>query len=205
LRLESLKSIISLEIPTNRIFYDKKSSVLSVEIIDFMFVGIYKKSVRLSLILNDIFTSLGDTQLKRADVSFVDFVTNTRIPETTKLKNLKLLSKKKLEKKEEKPEDKGELMVEEKEIEYEIEEEPEEKPTFRDAIEEELFKFREEEILDEDLEELRSFDDDVKFKDEYIEEEKALKRDERKSEKFRRIKEAPKALQYLHPLLLQKF
>ena len=193
MRLESLKSIISLEIPTNRIFYDKKSSVLSVEIIDFMFVGIYKKSVRLSLILNDIFTSLGDTQLKRADVSFVDFVTNTRIPETTKLKNLKLLSKKKLEKKEEKPEDKGELMVEEKEIEYEIEEEPEEKPTFRDAIEEELFKFREEEILDEDLEELRSFDDDVKFKDEYIEEEKALKRDERKSEKFRRIKEAPKA------------
>jgi len=118
--LESLKSISSLEIPTNKIFYDKKSSVLSVEIINFMFVGIYKKSARLSLILDDIFASLGDIQLNRVDLSFVDFVTNTLIPETSKLKNLKLLTKKKPEKKKEKPKETQELKDEDKEILYEI-------------------------------------------------------------------------------------
>ena len=38
-KLETLKSISSLKIPTNKIFYDKKTNVFSAEIINFMFVG----------------------------------------------------------------------------------------------------------------------------------------------------------------------
>ncbi|MFX1567143.1 MAG: hypothetical protein ACFFCV_02115 [Promethearchaeota archaeon] len=199
MKLESLKTITGLAIPTNRIFYDKKSNVISVEIMDFMFVGIYKKSTKLSLILNDIFASLKDVQLNRTDISIIDFVTNTKIPETTKLKNLKLLSKKKSEKKVEKPEEKKELMVKEKEIVFETEEEPEEQLTLKDAMEKELFKLKEDKAFDQDLEELSSYDDDVKYgegyyeEEEYYEEEKVLKREEIKSEESRRMREAPKA------------
>ncbi len=170
--MESLKSISSLEIPTNKIFYDKKSCVLSVEIIDFMFVGIYKKSTRLSIILEDIFASLGDTQLNRIDIYFIDFVTNTRIGETTKLKKLKLLRKKKAE----------------KEV-----EEPPKKREYKELKKDEVYEIEEEDYYDEDIAELSSFDDGVKYKEEYYREEKKTKRDERKSEESHRMRESPKA------------
>ena len=170
--MESLKTISSLEIPTNKVFYDQKTNILSVQIMDFMFVGIYKKSTRLSLILDDIFSSLGDSQLNRVDISFVDFVTNTQIPESTKLKNMKLLSKKKAEKKVEESIDKREDM---------------------DLLKEELYEMEED---DYDLEELASLesaaDDKVKYKDEIVEEE-LLKRDVYEREEFKRSKKAPKA------------
>ncbi|MFX0001698.1 MAG: hypothetical protein ACFE88_16425 [Candidatus Hermodarchaeota archaeon] len=171
--MESLKSISILEIPTNKIFYDKKTNVLSVEIIDFMFVGIYKKSTRLSTILDDIFASLGDTQLNRLDVYFMDFVTSTRIPETTKLKHLKLLSKKKPE----------------KEV-----EEPAEKREFKELMKDEDYEMEEEAYYDEDILSAESVADDATmYKEEIFEEEKLLKRDEREREESRRTKEAPKA------------
>jgi hypothetical protein len=94
-----LKSEISmLEIPTNKIFYDKKSNVLSIEILDYMFVGNYKKSTRLSKILDDIYASLGEIGINRENMRFVDFITNTAFPETTKLNKLNLLKKKEIEK-----------------------------------------------------------------------------------------------------------
>ncbi|MFX1595543.1 MAG: hypothetical protein ACFFBK_05725, partial [Promethearchaeota archaeon] len=89
--MESIKSISSLEIPSNKIFYDQKTKVFSAEILNFMFVGIYKKSTRISKILEDIFVSLKEIQIARQDIYFVDFVTNTKISENIKLKNLKLL------------------------------------------------------------------------------------------------------------------
>ena len=100
-----LENISKLEIPTNKIYYDKKSNVLSIEILNFTFIGIYKKSTRLSKILDDIYNFLGEIHINREDISFVDFISNTVISETTKLKNLGLLGKKEFEKKEEKKEE----------------------------------------------------------------------------------------------------
>ncbi len=99
--MESLQTIKKLKIETNKIFYDKKTEILSIYIFDFIFIGNYKKTTRISKILDDIYRSLEDTQLNREDVSFVDFVTFTPISEKTKLKNLNLISKKEKEKKEE--------------------------------------------------------------------------------------------------------
>ena len=88
--MESLKSVSSLEIPTNKIFYDKKTNVLSAEILNFMFVGVYKKSTRISKVLDDIFASLKEVELNRSMIYVIDFVTSNEIPESTKLKHLKL-------------------------------------------------------------------------------------------------------------------
>jgi len=101
-----LENISKLEIPTNKIYYDKKSNVLAIEILNFTFIGIYKKSTRLSKILDDIYNFLGEIHINREDISFVDFISNTGISETTKLKNLGLLEKKEFEKKEEQKVDK---------------------------------------------------------------------------------------------------
>lgn len=116
--METLKTLQKLEIETNKIFYDKKAEVLSVYLPEFVFIGNYKKSVRISTILDDIYKSLGDTQLTRQNISIVDFVTLQPIPEKMKLKQLKLISKKQKELKEEKEElkeDKKELKEEKKE------------------------------------------------------------------------------------------
>ncbi len=184
--METLKSISSLEIPTNKIFYDKKTEVFSAEILDFMFVGTYKKSTRISKILDDILASLKEIQIPRNNLHIIDFVTNTKIPESTKLKHLKLLKKKKPEKKEQTPEKKkGKLET-------------------KDKIEEkqknEILELEEEEMYDEDYEVLSSMDDDVKYKEEAFEEEKLLKRDDRKREESRRMIETPKAKKKSRPL-----
>ncbi|MFX0024230.1 MAG: hypothetical protein ACFE9S_18025 [Candidatus Hermodarchaeota archaeon] len=188
--METLKTMSSLEIPTNRIFYNKKTEVFSAEILDFMFVGTYKKSVKISKIIDDIFASLTEIQLERNNISIIDFVSNTKVPETMKLKHLKLLKeKKKVPKKQEKKEEK-----------------PKEVLTLRDAMLEELDRLKELEPADEDIEELSSIADDLKYKEEVYEEEllyeeeeevymeeKALKKDEREREESRRMVSAPKA------------
>ncbi|MFX1390741.1 MAG: hypothetical protein ACFE9Z_11810 [Promethearchaeota archaeon] len=176
--MEPLKTISSIEIPTNKMFYDKKTNVFSAEILDFMFVGTYKKSTRISKVLDDIFSSFKEIQINRNDIYFIDFVTNARMAEDKKLKDLKLSKKKKVEKKKEKKEEK-----------------PEEKITLKDTIEKQALKLKEEdyeleESYDEDSELLYG-GDDFKFKEEVVEEEKQLKRDVRESERSRR--EAPKA------------
>ncbi len=99
--MESLQTVKILKIETNKIFYDKKTEILSIYIFDFIFIGNYKKSTKISKILDDIYRSLGETQLNREDVSFVDFITSNTIAEKTTLKNLNLFSKKEKEIKEE--------------------------------------------------------------------------------------------------------
>ncbi|MFX1591215.1 MAG: hypothetical protein ACFFCL_00855 [Promethearchaeota archaeon] len=177
--MESLESVSSLEIPTNKIFYDKKTDVFSAEILGFMFVGTYKKSTRIKTILDDIFASLKEIQLNRSNLYFIDFVTGTKILETTKLKHLKLTAKKKPEKKEEKPKEKLE---------------------FKDLDKAEEFEVKEEEYFDEDIAVLTSVVDDAKYKEEVIEEEKLLKRDDREREESRRKREAPKEKKKLRAL-----
>ena len=95
--MELLQMIDKLEIETNKIFYDKKTEVLSVYIAEFVFIGTYKKSVRVKQILDDIFESLKPSQLIRENVTLVDFVTLKPISENLKLRQLKLISKKQKE------------------------------------------------------------------------------------------------------------
>jgi len=106
--MESLQTINNLQIPTNKMFYDEKSEVLSIYIFDFVFIGNYKGSIKISKILDDLYKSFGDIQLKRDSIFIVDFITSSPLPEKTKLKQLKLISsqekeKKKLEKELKKP------------------------------------------------------------------------------------------------------
>ncbi len=108
--METLQAINELKIETNKIFYDKKTQILSVYILDFIFIGNYKKNAKLGKILDDIYNSFGETQLNRTNISFVDFVTLTPILEKTKLKNLNLISKKEKKDKKEKAKEK-EVMI----------------------------------------------------------------------------------------------
>ncbi len=111
--METLQAINELKIETNKIFYDKKTQILSVYIRDFIFIGNYKKSAKLGKVLDDIYKSFGDTQLNRTNISFVDFVTLTPILEKTKLKNLNLISKKEKEDKKEKAKEKEVMVISE--------------------------------------------------------------------------------------------
>lgn len=114
--MESLETINKLEIETNKIFYDKKSELLSIYIFDFVFIGNYKKSTKVSKILDDLHNSFGEVPLTRENVFIVDFVTRIPINENMKLKKLNLLAKKEKEKKKEAPKkDKPALYSEEQE------------------------------------------------------------------------------------------
>ena len=114
--MESLETINKLEIETNKIFYDKKSELLSIYIFDFVFIGNYKKSTKVSKILDDLHNSFGEIPLTRENIFIVDFVTHMPINENMKLKKLNLLAKKEKEKKKEAPKkDKPALYPEEQE------------------------------------------------------------------------------------------
>jgi len=178
--MESLQTIKKLKIETNKIFYDKKTEILSIYIFDFIFIGNYKKTTRISKILDDIYRSLGDTQLNREDVSFVDFVTFTPISEKTKLKNLNLISKKEEKKEETVKKDEKSVKygkkLEEKELSREVEKqfrvhEKKERLTFAPKAKKKarakeaepvIYKFAEEaEEEDMILEESQTFDDEA--------------------------------------------
>ena len=111
--MESLQTIQELKIPSNKLFYDKKSEVLSVYIMDVVFIGNYKKSTYLSKVLDDIYDSFGEINLRRENLFIVDFITLVPIAEKIKLKKLALLSKLEAEKpKKEKKEDLGGVIEE---------------------------------------------------------------------------------------------
>jgi len=99
--LESSQTISKLEIPINKIFYNKDSKILSIEVLGFTFIGHYKKSITIGEILDDIFKSLRDIQLERGNIYILDEA-HLHVPENTKLKNLKIRAKVFIEEKEEK-------------------------------------------------------------------------------------------------------
>jgi hypothetical protein len=177
--LELLQNVTNIEIPTNKISYDKKTNIFSVEILDFMFVGIYKKSVRISIILDDIFASLGEIPFSREDIYFLDFTTQNKIHGNTKLKNLDLLGKKKLEKQKGKKGKKSRAkVVEEKTLEFK-----------------EMTLGFEEEDFDENFGGLASVADEVKYEDKEDKEdmgERILRRDEGEKKDVVRERESPK-------------
>ena len=169
--MELLQNVNSIEITTDKIFYDKKTNVFSVKILDFMFVGIYKKSVRISTILDDIYASLGDIHFGRDDVNFLDVNTQNRIHGNTKLKNLKLQSKKKPEKKKAKQAKPHKL---------------------KDLKTEETFEIEEEAEFDDEVSSMASIADDAKYDDGELEEERVLRRDEREKHVVMKEKESRK-------------
>ncbi len=105
--LESSQTVSKIEIPVNKIFYSKDSKVLSVEVLGFTFIGHYKKSSTIGEILDDIFNSLRHIQIERGSIFIID-AAHLHIPETTKLKNLKIKEKIFIEEKEKKVEEKVE-------------------------------------------------------------------------------------------------
>jgi len=177
----------NLEIPTNRMSYNKKTCVLSIRILDFMFVGIYKKSTRLNVILDDIFASLGETHLNRGDIYIIDFVTGIMFAEDQKLKRLKLPKQEKVTEKQDKTPRK-------------------QKASKRKDIE--AFDIEEEEYYEGVDEMVSSISDDTaagefgeaKFMEEHSE-ELLLKRDKTETYEAERAKEVTKAKKRSKPLL----
>ena len=94
--MEALQSITELKIRTDKIYYDKKSKVLVVELLGFTFIGNYNKNTRISLILNDVHKVLEEKgiNIDRNDVDIVDASTFINIHGNTKLKKLPLIVKK---------------------------------------------------------------------------------------------------------------
>ncbi|MHA2006075.1 MAG: hypothetical protein ACXABO_01075 [Promethearchaeota archaeon] len=170
--MESLKTVTSIEIPTNKISYDKKTSVFSVEIFDFMFVGIYKKSTRISTVLDDIYASLGEVQMDRDDLHFIDSTSHIKIHGNTKLKSLKISERKEPKKEKKKALKAG--ATEEIEV-------------------DKLYELEEEEAFDEDIGGLVSIDDEFGFKDEKVKEKVVSRRDERKEDVYEKEEAKPKA------------
>ena len=163
-----MQSIQELKIPTNKIFYDPKTEVLSVYILDIVFIGNYKKSTKLSRILDDIFDALNISSLSRERISIVDFVLNYPISEKTALKKLSLIKKKHAEKHIEKDVKKTPEPHEERKDESKkkaISFLPQKKKGKKPVYKEELLEKEDEESFDEDY----RLEEDDKF-EEYSEE-----------------------------------
>ena len=187
--MELLKDISSIEIPSNKVSYNKKTSVLSIQVLDFMFVGIYNKSARISKILDDLYASLGDVQLDRSNIYFIDFVTGVKISENEKLKRLKISKGKKIEKKEEEVEKK-----EEKGKKKQMKAMDKRKPAKKEKFD--LYEIEEEaELFEEKIGKVSSVAEEadyggLKYMDD---EEEAVLDDSYEDEAAREKEEAPKA------------
>ncbi|MHA1148920.1 MAG: WD40 repeat domain-containing protein [Promethearchaeota archaeon] len=94
-----------LEIPKDKLNYDKKEKRLSIDILDFTFLGQYYTSTILSEILDHFHASLSHLSYERKNIIVIDPITNSPIPENSKVKDLNLLPKLK-EKEEEDTEEK---------------------------------------------------------------------------------------------------
>ncbi|MGM0470215.1 MAG: hypothetical protein ACQERB_15555 [Promethearchaeati archaeon] len=81
-----------LRIPIENIDYEKSSKTLTIQILDFSYVGLYKKSTKVKTILNDIYEYLKERGLERENISVVAYG-NKAISENYKLKNLSKLRK----------------------------------------------------------------------------------------------------------------
>ena len=177
--MELIKTVSSIEIPTNKVSFNKKTNVLSIEVLDFMFVGIYKKSVRISKILDDLYASLGEIQIERSSIYFIDFVTGSIISESDKLNRLKISKREKIEKKEDKVSDERKSMRRDKDEVF--------------KVEEELWEAEEEALPDEDFARVSTVTEDAEYGGVKFKEEEAMEFDDISKKEMVREKEAPKA------------
>lgn len=83
-------SNLSLNIPIEKIKYDSKERRISIEILNFTFIGQYFKSTRLSEVLDDFHASLINEPFLRENVRVLDIKTQTYIDQNKKIKELYL-------------------------------------------------------------------------------------------------------------------
>ena len=169
-----METISIIEIITNKISYNKKTNVFSVAILDFMFVGNYKKSVRISEILDDIYASLGKVMINREDIYFLDIETKTKIHGNTKLKNLNIHKKEKPKKKEKEAVDKRKSMKTAASKSHEV------------LVEEDFDEMLGDKIMEKEVKE-----EDLKDRDYEMEESYGEKRDEGKRKTKKKKKSLP--------------
>lgn len=174
-----MESVSIIEILTNEISYNKKTNVFSVKILEFMFVGNYRKSVRISEILDDIYASLGErVKVNRDEIYFLDFETKSRIHGNTKLKNINAHKKQKREEKDTMIVGKGKSKKTIASKSYEV------------LVEEDFDELLEDKIMEKEVkeEDLKDTDDEAEesFGYEEVEEFLGGKRDERKAKKKER-------------------
>ncbi|MFW9881908.1 MAG: hypothetical protein ACFFG0_53270, partial [Candidatus Thorarchaeota archaeon] len=176
--MESVKSVSIIEIPTNKVSYNKKTNVLSIEVLDFIFVGIYKKSVKIRKILDDLYASLREIDIERNSIYLVDFLTGSIISESEKLSLLMISKKEEIDRKKEKVSDERKSMRRDKEDKFEIEEEP--------------WEAEKEELLDDELERVSSVSEDAEYGAVKFKEEKAVEFDDISKKEMVREKELTK-------------
>jgi len=92
--LVSNLSVSKIEITTDKILYDEKSKILSIDLVDFTFIGHYSKSTKIAKILDDVHASLKDAKIERKDLIILDSLTRKPISEALKLKDVKFNIKK---------------------------------------------------------------------------------------------------------------
>jgi hypothetical protein len=167
--METLQTINKLEIESNKIFYDKKTEVLSIYIFDFVFIGNYKKSTKLSKILDDLYISFGEISLTRENIFVVDFVTHNPIKESIKLKKLNLLSKREAEKKKEEPKKEIQIKAPEEKERKKAKKTSKVKSKVKKEVEEKFkeieFDSKRDEVAYEELEEEFAYDDSRRLRE----------------------------------------
>ncbi len=78
IRNENLKSIL----------YDNSSKIFSIDIFNFKFIGLYRKSTKIGKIIDEIYSLLVDLPVERKDFFVLNLKDWKPIPENKKLKNL---------------------------------------------------------------------------------------------------------------------
>lgn len=81
------QKLSKIKIPIENFDYDKVTKTLTIQILDFSYVGLYKKSTRLKTILDDIYKSLKESGLKRENISLIAYG-NKSLSEKEKIKDL---------------------------------------------------------------------------------------------------------------------
>ncbi|MHA1764429.1 MAG: hypothetical protein ACTSYC_11845, partial [Promethearchaeota archaeon] len=86
--MSSTRSISTLEIFTDKMRHDSKTKTLSIEILDFTFIGHYDSNTRLKKILDDIHACLEDLDMQRENIKIIDSHTQKPLLERMRLKDI---------------------------------------------------------------------------------------------------------------------
>lgn len=87
-KLESMNKFSTRKENLKSILYDNSSKIFSIDIFDFKFIGLYKKSRKISKILDEIHTLLVDLPVERKDFYLLNLTDWKPISQNKKLKKL---------------------------------------------------------------------------------------------------------------------
>jgi len=141
--------IEKLEIPTSKMFYDKKSMRLSFNLPYFTFIGHYKKSTTFKEILDELYSALGETKIERKNIYIYDSLNEKKIKGSEKLKKLSLLDEIERDSKKEREKlagvltDKAPKPIDDKKLDEDIDQLAELKERLSDEFEDQLAELKE--------------------------------------------------------------